>query len=144
MRSLRLLADCNTTPSVSAAAPCGDPSHRSEQTRGRVHSQLTNPNSGRSSTTTSSRRLSVRSGAAKSGPRADNRRLETVCPCSTAHNLPWTPRWSAQPPGGSVRNGTEPPWTKPAGKNARTRPGSTGGVRVRDRRKVGLRRPNHS
>ena len=51
----------------------------------------------------------------------------TVCLCSTAHSLPWTPRWSAQceltePPGGSVRNGTEPPWTKLAArKNARVR-----------------------
>ena len=49
----------------------------------------------------------------------------TVCLASTAHSLPWTPRWSAQceltePPGG--QNGTEPPWTKPAApKNARTR-----------------------
>ena len=43
----------------------------------------------------------------------------TVCLSSTAHSMPWTPRWSAQceltePPGGSVQNGTEPPWTKPA------------------------------
>ena len=29
-------------------------------------------------------------------PKADNSRLEVGCLASTAHSLPWTPRWSAQ------------------------------------------------